>query len=397
MTSVLNLELRNGPPASARSLGTPIPRHQAMIDGGEEAIAEPLEGIHTPAGVVGGLFPLHPTDIATSRIRDARGALVLVLSATQKDLVQFPLDTDNWRRWCNIHRFLMRHGLMLDGLDVTPRDRVLELLESVHSDRGFEEARGVMKLNETIQEISRRFDADGFPEFGEWMYWISLMGEVSDRAPWGFQLDGHHLNINCLVLGTQVVVTPYFLGSEPLEAEIGKFKGVRILENEEQVALELIHALDGSQLERAVISKTMPPGLFTGAFRDNVTLDYTGISHGELNEQQRKILKRLIDVYVGRLSPDIAVEKMREVERHLDETYFSWMGETSNESVFYYRVHSPVILLEFDHEPGIVFKGDEPMKSHIHTMMRTSNGNDYGTDYIRQHREFHPHHARPRD
>lgn len=385
-------ELRDSPPASARILGDPLARHQAMIDGCNDQLALPYEGIHASGGVVSGLFPLHSSGMSLDRVAKARETLVRALDSTERTGIQFPVETDNWRRWCNIHRFLMRHGLLLDSLTDRQKDLVFGLLGSVLSDDGLEGARDVMRLNETIQEISGRLDEEGFPEFGEWMYWISLMGEASSSEPWGFQLDGHHLNINCLFLGDQVVVTPYFLGSEPLEAETGKFKGVRILEVEERVALELVQSLNAQQHQRAVTSKTMPPGLFTGAFSDNVILEYEGIGYEELDPKQREVLVRLIRVYVDRLSPDIANEKMREVEAHFRATYFSWMGETTTESVFYYRVHSPVILLEFDHEPGIVFKGLEPMKSHVHTMMRTPNGNDYGIDYIRQHRQLHPHH-----
>ena len=42
------------------------------------------------------------------------------------------------------------------------------------------------------------------------------------------------------------------------------------------------------------------------------------------------------------------------------------------------RIHSPVILVEFDHHPGYGFVSDDPYKMHIHTMVRTPNGNDYG-------------------
>ena len=46
---------------------------------------------------------------------------------------------------------------------------------------------------------------------------------------------------------------------------------------------------------------------------------------------------------------------MREVDAHLDETFFAWMGTTGADGPFYYRVHSPVVLIEFDHHPGVVF------------------------------------------
>jgi hypothetical protein len=32
-----------------------------------------------------------------------------------------------------------------------------------------------------------------------------------------------------------------------------------------------------------------------------------------------------------------------------------------------------------------------PYKEHIHAVVRTPNGNDYGKDLLRQHYERHPH------
>jgi hypothetical protein len=53
--------------------------------------------------------------------------------------------------------------------------------------------------------------------------------------------------------------------------------------------------------------------------------------------------------------------------------------------VYYYRIHSPVVLIEFDHQRGIAFDNDQPSRNHIHTVIRTPNGNDYGRDLLRQH------------
>jgi hypothetical protein len=61
------------------------------------------------------------------------------------------------------------------------------------------------------------------------------------------------------------------------------------------------------------------------------------------------------------------------------------MGERTDDGVFYYRVHSPVVLIEFDHEAGVALANDEPSRNHIHAVVRTPNGNDYGTDLLRQH------------
>jgi hypothetical protein len=56
-----------------------------------------------------------------------------------------------------------------------------------------------------------------------------------------------------------------------------------------------------------------------------------------------------------------------------------------DDSVFYYRIHSPVVLIEFDHLRGIALDNNFPSRAHIHTVVRTPNGNDYGRDLLRQH------------
>ena len=88
--------------------------------------------------------------------------------------------------------------------------------------------------------------------------------------------------------------------------------------------------------------------------------------------------------------------KMDEVRRHLDDTWFAWIGATDADAVFYFRIQSPVILVEFDHQrPAnlrhLAADPSKPSRQHIHVVVRTPNGNDYGKDLLRQHYAKHPH------
>jgi uncharacterized protein DUF3500 len=62
---------------------------------------------------------------------------------------------------------------------------------------------------------------------------------------------------------------------------------------------------------------------------------------------------------------------MEEIKQHLSETWFAWMGGFGDNDVFYYKVHSPVLLVEFDMHKGVFLDNDEPEKFHIHAMVRT--------------------------
>ena len=118
---------------------------------------------------------------------------------------------------------------------------------------------------------------------GEWLYFITIMGTPSRTEPWGWQFSGHHAIVNFFVLGDQVVMTPLFLGSEPVRAPSGKYQGVVVLQQEQKDGLEMVRALTGAQQQKAILSfsKTGNNNL-TEAFKDNVVLEYAGIQAKDL-------------------------------------------------------------------------------------------------------------------
>jgi hypothetical protein len=383
-------KLRQRQPASARAFASPPPENLVRYrDNGEALLAQPFKGITTDGVIAPGLFKLEKTGVSTRPLTDAADAFLASLDAHQRAHATFPIETEAWRRWSNIHPYVMRHGISLDALSPAQRERALALLQASLSAQGFETARGVMKLNEAIRAITGRDE-----EYGEWLYWLSVMGTPSDDAPWGWQIDGHHLIVNCFVLGDQVVMTPMFMGSEPVSVDEGPYAGTRVFAVEERDGLALVRALSDAQRARTILGPDLPGEVFTAAFRDNLELRYEGIRYGELSSAQQQLMRGLIDTYVGRIRPGHAAVKLEEVSRHLADTHFAWMGGTGEESVFYYRIHSPVLLIEFDHQRGIALDNDQPARTHIHTVIRTPNGNDYGRDLLRQHHAQFDH-ARP--
>jgi predicted nuclease of restriction endonuclease-like (RecB) superfamily len=264
------------------------------------------------------------------------------------------------------------------------RARGFELLGAGLSAKGLEKSRNIMRLNETIAELTKRFE-----EYGEGLYNLTVMGQPSDTKPWGWQLDGHHLIINYFILRDQVVMTPTFMGSEPVHADSGKYAGTTVMQDEQNTGLALVQALDAAQQKKAILqSEKTANNSLAQAFRDNLVLDYAGIRGAELNAKQKALLVAVIQEYVGNMSAGHAKVRMAEVEKHLNDTYFAWIGSTASDAVFYYRIHSPVILIEFDHQTPVALPGPKvPGRIHVHSVVRTPNGNDYGKDLLRQHYE----------
>jgi len=360
---------------------------QQMIANAEVELAKPVAGITTDGNVIPGLFPITKTGVSTAPIKDAVEGFLAVLTPQQRQAAMFGLDASAWRRWSNIHPFLMRHGALMEEMSDLQRQAGLDILRATLSSSGFRLAHDIMHLNETIGEIT-----DSWLEYGEWVYWLSVFGKPSLTEPWGWQIDGHHLNLSCFILGDQVVMTPVFMGSEPVHAFDGKYAGTRVLEAEESRGRELMLALSSEQRARTALGAAGHPmdgRIQGGAFRDNLVLPYEGIAAADLTTDQRELLLGLIETYVGRAQAGHAAVKMGEVKRHLDQTHFAWAGETEADSVYYYRVHSPVVLIEFDHQRGVAFDNETPSRQHIHTIIRTPNGNDYGLDLLAQHYALH--------
>ncbi|MCY3965596.1 MAG: DUF3500 domain-containing protein [Acidobacteria bacterium] len=348
---------------------------------------DPYVGIHGSSGIQRGLFRIESTGVSTEPVRLAAGKFLAALSAEQRAKTTFAVDDDEWRKWMNQH-FYVRQGVGFDEMNETQREAAFGLMRASLSADGLKLSRDIMNLNRTLGELND----NSFDEYNEWLYWITVMGEPSADQPWGWQVDGHHLIINYFVLGDQVVMTPLFVGSEPVIAESGKFKGTAIMQREQDNGLALIRSLSPEQQARAIIETSKDGNDNLGeAFSDNIVLDYAGIPAAELSAKARERLLDLIGLYIHNLREGHARVRMAEVEAHLDETHFAWIGATDEDAVFYYRIHSPVILIEFDHQRPVgirhLVEGRSPIRQHIHAVVRTPNGNDYGKDLLRQHYE----------
>lgn len=383
----LNMRPRPRYIGAADHLDPALPqRLQDMRTAGQAATAEPFTGITTDGTKRPGLFPLRRTGISLAPLIAAATTFLDLLPEQTRAAATFPIDADEWRQWSNIHPFLMRHGVLLRDLADPQRAAALALVRESLSASGFATARDVMKLNEHIRELTGRDE-----EYGEWYYWLSIFGTPSATDPWGWQIDGHHLIINCFACGDQLVLTPQFLGSEPVVAQSGRYAGTRVFADEEAKGFALMDSLDPSQRAEATIGQDLPIEIFAAAYRDNLTLTYQGLPYGRMTPAQQALLADLIAVYTDRIRPGHAALRREEVMAHLPETWFAWIGPCDKVSPFYYRIHSPVILIEFDHQRGIALDNDEPSRNHIHTVVRTPNGNDYGRDLLAQHYAAHDH------
>ncbi|WP_320776402.1 DUF3500 domain-containing protein [Streptomyces sp. CRN 30] len=392
-----------------------------MGPGATEVKYADFEGVTTDGTVVDDLFSIHSTGVSTDAVVKAAQAFLDALSAKARRASVFEVDDDEWLAWSNVDGY-EREGARMGDLTEKQRNLGYTLLGAALSAEGLARTRNIMKLNAFLGD----YNGGGKETLTEGHYYFTFMGTPSTSKPWGFQYEGHHVAINYFVLGDQVVMSPTFMGSEPTSATYNGEK-ITLFKPETKAGLALLRSLTSTQRKK-VISADEKGGtnMVAGAGQDNLKLAYQGLAAKEFTSAQRQKLLDLVGVYVGYMDDGHAAVKMKEVEEHLDDTYFYWIGETKDSSAFYYRVHSPVVLIEYDAQSPLAYgenaqmgggggapsgqpsgmpsgqptgmpsggpggggmgMGGTPTQQHIHTIIRTPNGGDYGVDLLKLHLE----------
>ena len=359
----------------------------------KERTSAPFVGVTCDGHAKSDLYKLTGNDAPTAAMVDAARSVLAACSDEQRAKVKMAIDAVEWRKWANPELYINRHGLRLDELNTTLRDAILGVMRASLSPRGFEKARACMLMNHFLGEL-----VGGPKVLNEFSYNFTVFGEPSLTEPWGWQFHGHHLALNVLVIGKQITISPTFMGAEPNVIDEGPHKGLTIFNDEERAGLDLMRSLPQAQRDRARIYKlmydpAMPKGRWHfadqrhlgGAYNDNRIIPYEGVRGADMTSAQRTHLIELCARFVEYLPAGALAARLIEIERHINDTYWCWIGLYGDDDPYYFRIQSPVIMCEFDHHSGVFLTNQEPAKCHIHTIVRAPNGNDYGKDILRQH------------
>lgn len=368
----------------------------ALIEGWRPLYRDPFRGVTTDGTLLEGLYELSPAPEAErapveAMVRAAERLLGL-LDESARDRLLHPVDAVEWQTWANPEFLQFDTGLRLECLEPRVRDAALGLVEASLSPEGHAAVRTMMRINGFLGDVV------GLPGIlGEYSYNMALYGTPHPTDPWGWHLFGHHCVVNCLVVEGRMVVSPVFLGAEPNEIDEGPHQGTTAFTDRIALGRQVMAALTEDQRRRAttyelMVDPAMPEGRvhpgderhLAGAFQDNRVIPYEGIRVTEMPPPAQRLVWDLVATWVRILPDGPFATRTAEVRQHADDTWFSWIGGHGPEEPFYLRVQSPVLLLELDHHCGVFLTNAEPKPFHIHTTMRTPNGNDYGRALVRQ-------------
>jgi hypothetical protein len=371
-----------------------------LVEGWTPLYRQPFRGVTEDGTLRAGLYPLTPAEPGEEAPVPAMVAaardLLATLSPADRERIAFDVDAVEWQTWANPEFLQFDTGLRLDAQPPEVREAVLRLVRASLSPEGAGLVHAAMRVNGFLGDV-----VDLPTLLGEWSYNVALYGTPDRQAPWGWQLYGHHCAVNCLVVDGRMVVSPVFLGAEPDEVDEGPHAGIRdLFADRVDAGLAAMAALTPEQRSRAtvyaqLVDPAMPPGRvhpgderhLAGAFQDNRVIPPEGVRVAELPDDARRRVLDVVAAFVRLLPAGPRAARLREVEAHLDETWFSWIGGHAPGDVFYYRVQSPVVIAELDHHCGVFLDYDTPKPFHVHTVLRTPHGNDYGRAWVRQWQE----------
>jgi Protein of unknown function (DUF3500) len=277
-----------------------------------------------------------------------------------------------------------RTGLPLKAMEQHQRDLAFAMMAATLSQRGFIKASTIMSLEAILREVEGARGGGGQGGGGQEivrdpeLYYVSVFGQPSLTGTWGWKVEGHHVAVNVTMNNGKIIAsTPTMFGSNPAEVREGPRKGLRVLAREEDLARELLMALDSDQKKTAIFEAKALPDIVTGESREPKMGAPIGLPASKMNSKQVQMLTTLLEEYAYRMSPDVADETMKEVRKTgIAKLYFAWAGSEKRSEPHYYRIQGPDFVVEYDNTQNNA--------NHIHSVWRNLK-NDFGVDTLRQH------------
>ena len=334
-----------------------------------------------------GLYELEDQGIPIEEVVKAAKLAISKMNEQQRERTNYHLDSPEWRSWSNPELLLSDKGIRLDEVTDDLRNATMGVLRAALSPEGYEKALSAMRINGFLGELVKSPAV-----MNEFSYNFVVFGyEPSTTEPWGFSFYGHHLCLNAFFYKKQMVLSPWFTGAEPNLIDAGQYHGTQIMKHEEILGLRLMTSFSSEMKAQAQIyKKTNDPAMpyarwnhddqrhLCGAYRDNRVVPYEGVLVSDFSVQQQDIIAEILEQYLLYLPAQARRIQLSLISNWYHETYFCWIGGYGDNDPFYYRIQSPVILVEFDHHSGVFLTNEEPAKFHVHTILRTPNGGDYG-------------------
>jgi len=295
------------------------------------------------------------------------------LSPEQVKVAQLPYAAPERVDWHFIPK-PARKGMQVKFMNPAQREASFLLLRSVVSQLGYKKATTIMSMEKLLYELE---GGQGANIRDSERYFFTVFGNPAGADPWGLSIEGHHMSLNFVLQGDQVISsTPQVFAANPATIKnknaSGFELGARILGREEQLAFDLVLSLNAEQKAAAIFDKTAPKEVRNAGLAQPPTDAPIGISAGKLDVEQQKLLRSLLEEYCAAMPDHVAQARLQELDAAgFDTLHFAWAGATEAGIGHYYRVQGPTCLVEFvNTQPDAAGN----IANHIHCYWRDIRG-----------------------
>ena len=320
----------------------------------------------TTFGALAMAQPVASPSAVAAKMRESTERFLATLPERQRALAVRPFDDADRVDWHYTPR--RRNGVSFKDLDSRSREAVHGLLQTALSAVGYRKVVNIIELELVLRELET-FGVMRDPE----RYHVTIYGTPSDTNRWGWRFEGHHLSLNFTLAGDRLVVdTPSFFGANPATVPSGGRKGLRVLGDEHDAGWAVLDSLSASQTSEAVISPRTYGDIVTSNRGQVAPLELAGIRASKLDERQRALLWKVVELYAASFEPALAQARLARAREGGDENLrFAWAGSTRRGAPHYYRIQGARFLIEYD--------ASQDGGNHIHTVWR-----DYAGDFGRE-------------
>jgi hypothetical protein len=306
----------------------------------------------------------------------AARAFLNALGADQLGSVQYPNLSDPVRtQWSNFPAGASpRPGVSIGDFSESQRVLLHDLLRASTSSQGYHKMTGAIRADDVLHDLQR-----GNALFGAGTYYTTVFGSPED-ANWAWMLTGHHMSAMFTVAGERTAFTPMFTGAQPLQIPNGLHAGWQVLPQDAGRATELLSSLSADQQSAAIIGASAPGDVVAGPGRQASLSTFQGIRAGQLDDPQQRLLWLVVQEFVRNADFDAADAQLGLIQQTWGDMHFAWQGPPPDPTArFYFRVHGPRILIEYDVQEPLSNQG-----GHVHAITRDPT-NDYGMDWLGLH------------
>ena len=161
-----------------------------------------------------------PSLISASEAADKMEAFCVqfldALTPNLRQKAEFAFDQDERRRWHYFPREnFERNGLPLKEMNEKQQAAAFDLLRCGLSQKGYQKARAIIDLESTLGDLER---LDGTARYARIpnLYYFSVFGDPTNKKPWGWRTEGHHISVNFTVVNRELIApTPFLLWLQP--------------------------------------------------------------------------------------------------------------------------------------------------------------------------------------